>query len=95
MRLIWTPDALRDIARLHRFLATKDRAAAGRAVAAIRGGVRLLTGHPEVGRPVDDMPPEFREWPVAFGAGGYLVLYRLDGRSVVILAVRHGREFGY
>jgi len=44
---------------------------------------------------VDDMPPEFREWPVAFGAGGYLVLYRLDGRRVVILAVRHGREFGY
>jgi plasmid stabilization system protein ParE len=94
-RLIWSPAALRDVARLHDFLAPKARAAAKRAVATIRQGVKLLAEHPEIGRPVDEMPPEFREWPIGFGAAGYVVLYRYEGLEVVIVAVRHGREAGY
>lgn len=94
-RLIWSPQALGDVARLHAFLAPKSREAARRAAATIRRGVRLLAEHPEAGRPVDDMPGEFREWLIDFGAGGYVVLYRYDGGGVVILAVRHGREAGY
>jgi plasmid stabilization system protein ParE len=58
-------------------------------------GVKSLGAHPEVGRPVDEMPPEFREWFVQFGSSGYVVLYRYDGSRVAILAVRHGREAGY
>ena len=69
--------------------------AARRAIAVIRQGVRLLRDHPEVGRPAETMPLGFREWPIGFGAYGYLALYRLDGSNVVILAVRHGRELGY
>lgn len=94
-RLIWSQAALRDIARLHGFLAAKNRDAAKRAVASIRQGVRLLGEHPQAGRPVEEMPPEFRESPVGFGAAGYIVLYRYDGRDVVIVAVRHSREAGY
>jgi plasmid stabilization system protein ParE len=94
-RLIWSPDALQDVSRLYRFLAPKNRNAATRAVSAIREGVRLLRQHPEAGRPVDDMPVEFREWPIGFGSGGYVALYRFDGEEVIILAVRHGREAGY
>ena len=94
-RLIWSPTALRDVARLHGFLAPKNRDAAKRAVATIRQGVKLLAERPEVGRPVEDMPPEFREWPIGFGAAGYVALYRYDGLEVVIVAVRHGREAGY
>lgn len=41
------------------------------------------------------MPAEFREWPIEFGSGGYVALYRFDGEMVIILAVRHGREAGY
>jgi plasmid stabilization system protein ParE len=93
-RLIWTPAALRDVARLHDFLAPKSRAAAGRAVRAIRQGVRALGMHPEIGRPVEDLPPELREWVIYFGDSGYIALYRYDGELVVILAVRHGREAG-
>jgi plasmid stabilization system protein ParE len=51
--------------------------------------------HPEIGRPVDEMPPEFREWFVRFGDSGYVVRYRYDGELVAILAVRHGKEAGY
>ncbi len=94
-RLIWSPPALRDVARLHAFLKPKNPTAASRAVKAIRQGVRLLAAHPQDGRPARDMDPEFREWPIGFGDSGYLALYRYDGDDVVILAVRHGREAGY
>ena len=94
-RLVWSPPALQDVARLHAFLAPKSRDAAQRAVRAIRGGVKELGKHPEIGRPVEGMLPEFREWVVEFGQGAYVALYHFDGEQVVILAVRHGREAGY
>jgi plasmid stabilization system protein ParE len=94
-RLKWSPNSLRDVARLHEFLAPKSRDAARRAVKAIRQGVKLLGKFPEMGRPVEEMPEEFREWIVEFGSGAYVALYRYDGKEVVILAVRHGREAGY
>jgi plasmid stabilization system protein ParE len=80
---------------LHAFLPPKNRDAARRAARAIRQGVKLLAMHPEIGRPVEEMPPEFREWFVRFGDGGHVTLYRYDGELVVILAVRHGKEAGY
>ena len=94
-RLIWTPPALADIARLHSYLASKSPDAAKRAVKAIRQGVKILAQHPEIGRPNEDLPAEFREWVIEFGQGAYVALYRYDGKQVVILAVRHGREAGY
>lgn len=94
-RLVWSEPALADVARLHAFLAPKSREAAQRAVKAIRGGVKELSRHPEIGRPVEDMLPEFREWVVEFGQSAYVALYHFDGEQVVILAVRHGREVGY
>lgn len=94
-RLKWSPSGLCDVARLHQFLAPKSREAARRAVKAIRQGVKLLGKFPKMGRPVEDLPEEFREWLIEFGSGAYVVLYRHDGKEVVILAVRHGRESGY
>jgi plasmid stabilization system protein ParE len=80
---------------LHDFLASKSREASKCAIKAIRQGLKLLGKHPEMGRPVEDLPTEFREWVIEFGGGAYVALYRYDGRQVVILAVRHGREGGY
>ncbi len=94
-RLIWTPNALADVQRLHRWLLPKDAEAASRAVATIRGGVQILAQSPRVGRPGEDMDPEFREKLIDFGNNGYVVLYRLDGETVAILAVRHQKEAGY
>jgi plasmid stabilization system protein ParE len=94
-RLIWTPEALRDVARLHRFLAHKNLDAAQRAVRTIRLGLQMLGRHPQIGRPVEEMPQEFREWFVKFGDSGYVALYRYDGNQVTILAIRHAREAGY
>jgi plasmid stabilization system protein ParE len=94
-RLKWSQPALLHMARLHAFLAPKSRDAAKRAVKAIRLGVKALARHPEIGRPVEEMSPEFREWVIEFGSGAYIALYHYDGKEVVILAVRHGREAGY
>ena len=94
-RLIWSRQALLDVQRLYSFLASKNVDAAKRAVSAVRQGVRVLTYQSRIGRPVDDMPDEFREWMIDFGDSGYLVRYRIGSDAITILAVRHQREVGF
>ena len=94
-RLIWSPPALAVVQRLYRFLAPKDEAAARRAIKTIRAGVKILAHQPEAGRPAEDMDPVFREWLIDFGSSGYIALYRFDGETATILAVRHQKEAGY
>jgi len=84
-----------DVARLHDFLKRKNRDAASRAVRAVQQGVHVLAVHPEIGRAIDDMPPEFRDWLIEFGGGGSIARYRYDGTAVSILAIRHVREAGF
>ena len=55
----------------------------------------MLAKHPEIGRPVEDLPSEIREWVIEFGQGAYIARYEYDEKQVVILAIRHGRELGY
>lgn len=93
--LIWSPSALSDVKRLYRFLARKDKEVARYAIKTIRVGVKILARQPEVGRPVEDMDPVFREWLIDFGSSGYIALYRFDGETTTILAVRHQKEAGY
>lgn len=94
-RLIWSPSALLDVVRAYRFLAAKNIDAARRAMKAIREGVKIIAQHPGVGRPAEDMEPEYREWLIDFGDSGYVALYRYDGKTAVIVAVRHQKEAGY
>ena len=98
--VLWTPRALADVQRLHRFLAARNADAVRRAVATLRSSVRILTEQPAVGRPVDGMDPEFREWVIDFGDSGYVLIYRVESAGLgdtraVVLAVRHQREAGY
>jgi plasmid stabilization system protein ParE len=94
-RIKWSEPARRDLARLHEFLKSKSRDAARRAVKAIRQGVKAHGKHPRLGRPSYELPLEIREWVIEFGSGAYIVLYHFDGKQVVVLAIRHGREAGY
>lgn len=93
--LIWRPNALADVQRLYRWLLPKDAEAATRAVATIRAGLGILAASPHIGRLVEDMDPEYREELTDFGNSGYVALFRLDGETVAILAVRHHKEAGY
>jgi len=36
-----------------------------------------------------------REWLIDFGNSGYVALYRIEGNTISILAVRHQKELGW
>jgi plasmid stabilization system protein ParE len=91
----WSVRALADIDRLEAFLRDKSPDAAERAVSAILDATESLQDFPLSGRPVAGMSLEYRELPVAFGIGGYVVFYRQHEEDVHILAVRHMREASY
>lgn len=94
-QLIWSPQALLDVQRLYRFLVPKNKDAAKRAVTAIRQSVKVLSLQPGMGRPVEGMDDEFRDWIIDFGDSGYVARYRPDAEKVIILAVRHQKEAGF
>ena len=60
-----------------------------------RDGMQVLTAHPGAGRPVDRTDSTLRQWLVRFGDSGYIVLYRPEGSSVVVVSIRHQREAGF
>ena len=94
-QLIWSPQALPDVQRLSRFLAPKNQHAAKRAVTAIRQSVKVLSLQPGMGRPVEGMDNEFRDWIIDFGDSGYVARYRPEAEKVIILAVRLQKEAGF
>lgn len=63
--------------------------AARRAAGPIGAGMQILRDEPGVGRPVEDMEPEFREWlnclPVTADMCRFMVC---DSSTAVVLAVR-------
>lgn len=94
-RVIFSPSALHDLRRLREFLHSKNPLAARRAGKAIVQAAKALADQPQIGRPAEGMEPEYREWPVDFGDSGYLALYRYDGGTVTVVAVRHQKEVGF
>ena len=93
-QVIFAPAAIRDLQRLRDFLRPKNADAARRAGEAIRQGVRILGAHPRIGRVIEDMPEQFREWLIDFGDSGYVARYRIDDDAVTVLAIRHQKEVG-
>lgn len=91
----YAPGAIRDLQRLWEFLRSKNIAAAKRSAEAIMKAIQILGYQPQIGRPVEGMPDEYREWVIDFGDSGYVARYRFDGDDITILAVRHQKEVGY
>ena len=94
-QLIWSPQALLDVQRLYRFLAPKNQDAAKRAVTAIRQSVKVLSLQPGMGRPVEGMDNEFRDWIIDFGDSGDVAHCRSEAEKVIILTMRHQKEAGF
>jgi plasmid stabilization system protein ParE len=91
MRILWLPEALVDLERLYDFLVERDPAAAERVIRTIEDGADRLGELPERGRAMDDDTGR-RELVVPFGAGAYVLRYRLQQDTGVILRVWHSRE---
>lgn len=94
-QVIFAPAAVRDLQRLRDFLRPKRADAALRAGEAIRQGVKILGAHLRLGRMLEDLPEQFREWLIDFGDSGYVVRYQINENSVTILAIRNQKEAGY
>jgi len=94
-QLIWSPQVMLDVQRLDRFLGPKNQDAAKRAVTAIRQGVKVLSVQPGIGRPVEVMDDECRDWNIDCGESDYVARYRLNAHNVMILAVRRQKEAGF
>jgi len=90
-QVVWLPEALEDAKRLFDFLKDKSPPAAARSAQAIRRAAASLADFPEVGRPMNDGTGR-REVFIPFGAGAYVLRYRPEAQTVVIIRVWHGRE---
>ena len=96
----WTREALKDLERLEDVLvdlALKhgDFDLPARAVAAIRGELRILERNPFTCRPADGDPLE-RELVIPFGTSGHVALFHIiSDHEVAISALRHQREDDY
>jgi plasmid stabilization system protein ParE len=91
VKLRWLKFALEDIERLYEFLLEKDPNAAANAIELILDGSERLLEMPELGRLMDDDTGR-RELFLPFGAGTYVLRYKLYGEIVVIIRVWHSRE---
>ena len=91
-KIVWTRNARTDLLRMRDFLATRSPSAAARAVQTIRAGLKTLRTALEAGTVVEWLPEGYRVWFISFGKSGYVVLYRLIDRHVVVQAIQHGRE---
>ena len=88
----WLPEAVDDVSRLYEFLSAKDSEAAASAVSTILRGTRQLRTHPRLGRLMND-ETERRELFISFGAGAYVLRYRLENAmTVAIIRIWHSRE---
>ena len=85
-----TPGALSDLDRLDTFLREKNPAAADKMQNALTSAFARLAENPF------DSPAlpttTLRARTVRFGKGGYICLYEVRGRTVLIARLFHGRE---
>ena len=92
--LIWLDSALDDAVRLREFIFKKNPSAARKAAEAIKEATSRLIETPLLGKPVKDLP-QYRDFLTRFGAGGYVIRYRVHAESIYIVHMRHYREFDF
>lgn len=91
-RITYSRIALLDLARLHKFLQTKDVETAKRAVQEIRKAIKTLKVQPDRCRPVPDKI-NHRELIIDFGASGYIArFFKKSEDEIIITAVKHQLE---
>lgn len=90
--IVFSPDALEDVARLRSFLDQANPGAARRAMNLIFTAIERLQELPDRGRPTDSK--NIRQIVIRFGASGYIVRYAVvsEARDILVLRIWHGRE---
>jgi len=88
MKLVFSRSAVDDLVRLREFIAQHSPDAARRISERLRGAILELVNHPQMGRPVPDLPGEIRE--LIFGR--YMVRYEVRSKKLYVLRIWHGKE---
>jgi plasmid stabilization system protein ParE len=94
MRVVWLPSAVEDLQRLREFLRPQNPEASRRAVATIGRTAEILAENPSFGK-VAHEATDFRDVIIPFGRRSYVLRYRIDAQTIVIVALRHCREVGF
>ena len=89
--IVWLDSAVNDVVRLREFIAKENPSAAKKAAEAIKDSAPRLIEAPSIGKPVKDLP-QYRDLLTRFGAGGYVLRYRVHSETVYIVHIRHYRE---
>jgi plasmid stabilization system protein ParE len=91
MKLEWSDQALADLDRFADFLHREHPRLATRVAAEIIAKARLLSEHPQLGRPIAGHRA-YRQIVLQVLGAGYVFQYRFDGERLVMLRVFHSRE---
>ncbi|MCJ8268586.1 MAG: type II toxin-antitoxin system RelE/ParE family toxin, partial [Psychrosphaera sp.] len=88
--ITYTPEAINDLNRLNRFLATKKTAVAKKAIGAILRGISQLKTYPLLGVQVQQAsnPQMIRDLII----GDYIIRYLVTAKEVTILRTWHHKE---
>ena len=91
MRILWSPQSLRDLDAIHEYIAKDSEHYAGLTIARIFSAVEQLIQFPRSGRIVPERDePEIRE----VNLGRFRVVYRLQDELIEVATVfRAAREF--
>jgi plasmid stabilization system protein ParE len=90
-KLVWLDDAIDDLKKLRTFISKDNPDAAKRAAEAILGAANLLLTAPAMGKPIPSLS-SYRDFYTRFGAGGYVIRYRVELETIYIIHIRHYRE---
>ena len=90
MKLVYSQDAVADLARLRDFIANNGPAAAARIAADLVSRINGLCAFPEMGRSVSQAPEPDSIRDFIFGK--YVVRYTVHGSALVILRIWHQYE---
>jgi len=88
VEIVWSPLARRRLQEIREYVARDKPEAAERLAIRIVAVVESLRNYPRLGRVGAE--PGVRE--LVIGGTPYIVLYRVEGRRVVISTVWHGRQ---
>ena len=90
MKIYYSPESIRDLDRLRKFIEQKNPLAARRIANAILEGIKKLKVFPNMGLPVDSAPDPkvIRDLYV----GKYTIRYLVRNESIYILRIWHVME---
>ena len=93
-KVIFLPNAGRNLVKLREFIVIHNREAAARAARVILEAADSLGTHPQQGRPCEELL-EYRELIIPFGASGYMLRYRIENETIYVVAIKHCKEAGF